>query len=144
MRDVESQLCYTENLEENSVNTFHENQKNQYFTISLKMALKLIHVPISVAAHVGSVVDYEDVHPGGVVESSEELGSEEEVLRAADVTGGLHQQLKHQPLVASIHALVDLIHTPEQINSLENILSKQTWLLADLNGTDVSCCRANM
>ena len=122
MRDLESQLCYTDNLEDNSMNTLHENHLiPQYYTVSLKMALKLVHVPILVAAHVGSVVDNQHVHPWGVVEPSEELWSEEEVLRAADVTGGLHQQLKHQPLVASIHALVDLIHTPEQINSLENI-----------------------
>ena len=84
------------------------------------MTLKLLHVPIPVAAHVGPVVDDEHIHPGGVLESSEELGSEEEVLRAAHMAGSLHQHLKHQPLVASIHALVDLVHTPEQINSLEN------------------------
>ena len=98
-------------------------QKNpQYFTltliwiIDLELTPKLVDVPIPVAAHLRPVVDDEDVHPGGVVESGEQLGSEQEVLRAADVTGCLHQQLEHQPLVASIHALVDLIHTPEQIN----------------------------
>ena len=88
----------------------------QHLTIGLKLPLELADVPIFVAAHVRPVVDDEDVHPGGVVQSSQQLRSEEEVLRAADVTGSLHQQLKHQPLVASIHALVDLIHTPEQIN----------------------------
>ena len=85
------------------------------------MVLKLFHVPILVAAHVGSVVYDENVHPGRVLESGEELGSEEEVLGAADVTGSLHQQLKHQPFVASIHALVDLIHTPAENSKLENI-----------------------
>ena len=93
-----------------------ENPQYFYFKLGLQLALKLLDVPIFVAAHVRTVVDDEDVHPGGVVESGEQLGSEQEVLRAADVTGCLHQQLEHQPLVASIHALVDLIHTPEQIN----------------------------
>ena len=97
----------------------------QYLTLrwalGLKLTLKLFDVPVFVAAHVGSVVDDEDVHPGGVLQSSEELGSEEEVLGAADVTGSLHQQLKHQPFVASIHALVDLINTPAENSKLENI-----------------------
>ena len=96
MRDLESQLCYTDNLEDNSMNTLHENHLNpQYYTVSLKMALKLVHVPILVAAHVGSVVYDENVHPGRVLESGEELGSEEEVLRAADMTGCLHQHVEH-------------------------------------------------
>ena len=128
-------------------------------TKGLKLALELVDVPISVAAHVWSVVDDEDVpisqkikikikvsnfalHPWGVVQSSQQLRSEEEVLRAADVTGSLHQQLEHQPLVASIHALVDLVHTPAQINYIENISTPRPR--THLNGTDVSCCRANM
>ena len=78
------------------------------------MTLKLLHVPIRVAAHVGPVVDDEDIHPGGVLQSSEELGSEEEVLSTAHMAGSLHQHVKHQPLVASIHALVDLIHNPAE------------------------------
>ena len=90
-------------------------------SLTLKLSLELVDVPVFVAAHVGSVVDNEDVHPGGVLQSSEELGSEEEVLGAADVTGSLHQQLKHQPFVASIHALVDLINTPAENSKLENI-----------------------
>ena len=87
------------------------------------MVLKLLHVPILVAAHVGSVVYDENVHPGRVLESGEELGSEEEVLTAADMTGCLHQ-----PLVASIHALVDLIHTPEEKKMIRKYFVTQTKL----------------
>ena len=86
----------------------------QYFTLVLQSTQELLHVPVFVAAHVGSVHHDEDVHPGRVLESSEQLGSEEEVLGAAHMAGCLHQHVKHQPLVASIHALVDLIHTPEE------------------------------
>ena len=97
-------------------------------SLTLKLSLELVDVPVFVAAHVGSVVDDEDVHPGRVLQSSEELGSEEEVLRAADVTGSLHQQLKHQPFVASIHALVDLIHTPEEKKMIRKYFVTQTKL----------------
>ena len=81
----------------------------------------MAYTEILVAAHVGSVVYDENVHPGRVLESGEELGREEEVLRAADMTGCLHQHVEHQPLVASIHALIDLIHTPEEKKGLESI-----------------------
>ena len=93
-------------------------KNSQYLTLhwilGLKLTLKLFDVPVFVAAHVGSVVDDEDVHPGRVLESGEELGREEEVLRAADMTGCLHQHVEDQTLVTSIHALVDLIDTPEE------------------------------
>ena len=63
--------------------------------------------------HPGPVVDTQHVHPGAVVQACQQLGGQEEVLGAGDVTRGPHQELKHPPLVPRVHPLVDLVHTPE-------------------------------
>ena len=78
----------------------------------MEHVLEPLHVPGPVAAHGLSVVDNKDVHPGAVVESCEELRGEEEILGAGLVTGGSDQQVEPQPLIPSIHPLVDLVHTP--------------------------------
>ena len=67
-----------------------------------------------VAAHERPVVDDEEVHPGAVSQSGEELRSEEEVLGARLVAGRPHQHVEHEPLVTGVHPLVDLFHAPAQ------------------------------
>ena len=64
-------------------------------------------------AHPGPIVDTQHVHPGAVVQAGQQLGGEEKVLGAGDVTRGPHQKLEHPPLVPRVHPLVDLVHTPE-------------------------------
>ena len=68
-----------------------------------------------VAAHERPVVDDEEVHPGAVSQSGEELRSEEEVLGARLVAGRPHQHVEHEPLVTGVHPLVDLVHAPAQL-----------------------------
>ena len=55
-----------------------------------------VHVPVGVVAHLRPVVDDEDVHPGAVLETGQQLGRQQEVLGAGHVTRGPHQQLEHQ------------------------------------------------
>ena len=85
-----------------------------------------------VAAHERPVVDDEEVHPGAVSQSGEELRSEEEVLRARLVAGRPHQHVKHQPLVTGVHPLVDLTHLHSHMVKSYIKLGKffQNWSLA--------------
>ena len=49
LREFQEQTCF-----------FHDEYHHQYFTLglSLKLTLKLLHIPIRVAAHVGSVTSF--------------------------------------------------------------------------------------
>ena len=83
-----------------------------HLILCLQLGLKGLHVPNPEAALGRSVVDDEDVYPGAVTESCQQLGGQQEVLGTGEVAGGPHKQLKHQSLVAGVHPLVDLVHTP--------------------------------
>ena len=64
-------------------------------------------------AHASAVVHNEDIHPGRVLQSRQQLRCEEEILGAVLLAGGSDEQLKDPLLVGRIHPLVDLVHAAE-------------------------------
>ena len=63
--------------------------------------------------HACAVVHNEDVHPGRVFQSRQQLRCEQEILSAVLLTRGSDEQLKDPLLVGRVHPLVDLVHAAE-------------------------------